>query len=723
MIRSRQIKLVSLSTSVIAGNYMAPLLFFSFGMAFKVSADSGGNKRRVIAHSMVCMGRDHCMPDRPLDSWKERYQVAADLGINELTLFMNRDHAGQLNGLIKSSRIAAKIPDFSISICIGLPRCKMERDWLKVVEKWCDAAKNNPGISKIDGRPVIWTYHAGAFKLADWKKFIAKLHKDGYNPFFIGDMFAFAFGRKKQYLSEVDQWAEVMDSLYMFGPYFKDKRFEAMLNAIDKAQKKKGGPGIKIGTVGGGYWRWGNNHQGSSQLYEGTGKVERNWQFNVKNRERLDWVHFTTWNDYLEHTMVEPSRNTAGIKGELLKHYGAIFKGIADPVGEQYWITAPAELKNGPDGLKEYVYQVRGLNIPKGKKAEVKLVFRNDLDKVIRTENISLTPARPVYRFNWQPASGEFKDSHYLTMSADVLSPSGKYSGSLPVLVWPEKEDRVMYKAPRAMRLLPPDRVPAPPVIRISDKGVMTVTPLPDADNPDYRVDILYDMHSKGLEGVNLGNAVVGKKQLPEYSPFDPYYFKRGFRQAAVITRDGRVSWSRPVWVEKDLPPVMKDAPKFDLKKITSQPFKAVKINFQAPRAKTPSGYMVDKGLPFGNRGKGYYYGWTRNVTTFSRERKLNKNVLIDTLIPFRYYLSSWGWSIALPNGRYKVELSLGDVAFRHTPHLLVDDKLLVDPTPNQFGCDKYTLDVEIKDHLLKLKSAPGKGAAINYIIITPVKR
>ena len=700
--------------------------FFILGLILSSShstvASDKNRERRIIAHSMVCMSRESCMPDRPLDTWRHRYKVAPDLGINELTIFMNRDHAGQLDSIIKSSRIAAEIPGFSISICIGLPRCRLERDWLRVVEKWCDAAKDNPGIAKVGGRPVIWTYQAGAFKLKEWKQFIAKLHKDGYNPFIIGDMFAFSFTRRKQFLAEVDQWAEVMDSMYMFGPHLKDKRFEAMLAAIDKAQKKKGGPGIKIGTAGGGYWRWGNNKQSRTQLYDGTGKFDENWRFvnEKRNRDRLDWVHFTTWNDYLEHTMVEPTRNTAGIKGELLKYYGARFKGVPDPTGEQYWITAPAEIKNGPEGLNEYIYQVRALNIPKGGKAEIKLSFRDDCDREIKSENIVLNAAKPLHRFEWKPASGEFNKSRYMVMNAEVKSPSGVYAGSLPVLIWPEKEKRVMYKAPRSMRLLSPVKIPAPPVVKINNKGEMTVSPLPDNGDAGYRVDVLYDMNSKGVEGVNLGNAVTGKKQLPEYSPYDPYYFRRGFRQAAVITCDGRVSWSKPVWVEKDLPPVMKDKLEFDLVKITSKPFNAVKINFQRPGAKTPSGYMVDKGLPFGDRGKGYYYGWTRNVTAFSRERKLDDDILHDTFIPFSYYLSSWEWSLALPNGRYRIELSLGDVAFNNSQKLMINGVTLTDPTPGKKGCDEYSVTIDVKDRILKLKRAPDGKAAINYIRITP---
>jgi hypothetical protein len=675
-------------------------------------------QRRIITHVMAALPTDHCMPDRPLDTWRHRFKVAADLGVNEFSFFMSRDHRKQLDNYIKSAAKAAAIPDFSISICIGLPRCRLERDWLDTVKKWCDAAKDNPGIAKVEGRPVVWTYHAAAFKLKDWQAFIGKLHQQGYNPYFVGDMFAFAFGRPKEYLAEVDQWAELMDSLYMFGPHFRGKRFEAMVAATAKARRSKSGARAVVGTVGGGYWRWATDHQGHSQHFDGTGKYEDNWQFVNRNRSRIDWVHLTTWNDYLEHTMNEPSRNNSGVYGELLQQYGAEFKGVPRPSREKYWLTAPAELRNGPGGLNEYTYEVRATGLPTKGSAAVDLVFRNDKGDVIRSEKMTLTAEQSVYRFDWEPSLQEFGQSHFITMNAVVAGASGQVAGSLPILVWPADEKRTMYKAPRTLRLLAPDRIPAVPKLSLGEDGKFSVSPLPKSGNADYRVDILYDMYTKGKEGVNRGAAAKGSHQLPEYEPYDPYYFRRGFRQAALVTRDGRVGWAQPLWVDHDLPEIRKEAPHFDLVKITSAPFKPVKINFQPAAAKTPAGYLVDRGLPFGKRHNGWFYGWSRDVQVYTRERKLHDEVIYDTLIPTAYNLSSWSWSIALPNGDYHLKLGLGDAAFRTSPKLTVNGARLSDPTPGKIGSDDHELKVTVSNHLLKLSGR----AAINYLEITSAK-
>lgn len=684
-------------------------------------AEALSRTKRIIAHTMASFKMDRCRPDRPLNTWQSRFKTARELGLDEMTFFMEPDHRGEIGNFINLSKEAAKVPGFTVSICIGLPRCKLERDWLGVVEKWCDAAKNNPGIAKVNGRPIIWTYHAGCIPIPQWKAFIAKLKTKGYNPYFVGDMFSFALNKSGKFLKEADQWNTIMDSLYMFSPHFRGKRFQKIIETAAKANKRDGQPHYTIGTVGGGYWRWAKDKMSRNQHYDGTDKYVKNWQFINNQRDKLDWVHICTWNDYLEHTMNEPTRNTCGIYGELLLALGSKFKGIRLERPATFWITAPAELRNGPGGHKEYVYEARAINLPAGKTVTFEITFRDDKDKVIRREKAVISADKPAFRLDWTPKDKEFGESKYITMNAEVDVDGKKLTGSLPVLIWPSNDPHILYKMPRSLKLLPVEKIPAAPVITISQDGTMEVTPLPESGNPDYRVDVLYNMYIKGSEGVNLGKAMTGKMQLPGYGCFDPYYFQRGFRQAATITRDGRVSWSKPVWVEKGLPEIRKDKPVFDLKKITSKGFKPVKINFQPKNVQAPAGYVADTGLEFGDRGNGYYYGWSRDVQPFTRKRRLHPNVIYDTLIPFRYNISSWNWSIVLPNGKYKLNLGMGDIAYRGNQKLLVNgtDKL-VDPTPHTLGCDDYELEVEVKNNLLKLSIESGDSATINYIEIIP---
>ena len=693
--------------------------------AFTLTAaavDVSPNKKRLIAHTMAAYPYENCRPDRPLDTWRSRMKVAASLGLDEMKFSMEVPHRDQIGRFIKLAKEACDIPNFSVSIGIGLPRGEIERDWLSVVEKWCKAAKTTPSIATVNGRPIIWTYVAHCFNREQWKQFIAKLNARGCNPYFVGDFFVMALKNPDQFITEAAPWLEVHDSLFMFFPKVSDEVFETMLKASVEAGKKDSKPHYTVGTIGPGYWRWAKDKMSKNQHYDGTDKYVSYWNFVIKNRDRLNWVHICTWNDYLEHTMNEPTRNSAGIYGELMLYCGSKFKGVKLDRPASYWITAPAELRNGPKGQKEYTYEVRAINLPEGQKATFDITFQNDKEKAIRSESITVTSKKPDYRFEWKPKYNEFGKSRYITMHATVNSENeGKLAGSLPIPIWPVKSNYYLYKRPRSMKLLPPNRIPSQPVIKVEKDGSLTVSPMPDSDNPEYRVDLLYNMYPKGRDGVSTGDACTGKDQLPERGPFDPYYFKRGFRQAALVTRDGRVRWANPVWVNKDLPEIRKDNPFFDLKKITAKGFKPIKINFQPSKIKAPQGYIADTGLEFGDRGNGYYYGWSRDVQAFTRKRGLTPNVLHDTLIPFRYNLSSWTWSIALPNGKYKLKLGLGDQSFPNDQRLLINDKTkLVDPTPKKRGNDDYEVEVEVTENILKLSTPEGKSAAINYLDISP---
>lgn len=684
--------------------------------------------KRVIAHYMMSMLPARIMPDRPADTWQHEFQVAKSIGIDELTLFMEAAHLGDFPRCLEAAEVAASIPDFSVSLCMGIPRGNLIRDWLEPVKRWCDAARDRDGFSKVGERPVIWTYHAGAASIEEWMDFVERLNADGYDPYIVGDMYAHAFNNGDAFVQRIDEWAYVMDSIYFFNPFDADDARTAVLYSISSDEAKTYDFMRKrIVTPRQGYWRWGNDSQGSSQVFRGTAAFTEAWTKIDAERDEIDWVHLTTWNDFLEHTFNMPSRNASDVRPQAILKYASRLKGLereADDRVEKFWLTAPSELRNGPGGLMEgeYIYEVFALDIADGERRSGKISVADDRGNLVREIHFELYATSPRHAVSWEPAPAEFGESRYLWVTAEVqLAPGRLLSGSLPVLIWPEEElDRVFYKAPRSIRLVSPEAIPDAPELSVSN-GRLVIEGLPEEGDSTRRVDVLYDMHMKGSEGVNLGTIVTGRRQLPEHAPFDPYYFKRGFRQAATITKDGRVAWARPLWVPEPLPMPVTDERAFTVAETMPTKEGPVRINFQK-RNQTPPGYLADTGRPFGNRGNGWHYGWSRNVTAFARERNLHEDYLFDTLIPFNYYLSSWFWEIALPNGTYHVKLELGDAAFKRARWgLQVEDGDVVDPdeTPKHFS----TLETvcEVVDHRLTLRPIPRFGNAINYIEITPV--
>ncbi len=146
-----------------------------------------------------------------------------------------------------------------------------------------------------------------------------------------------------------------------------------------------------------------------------------------------------------------------------------------------------------------------------------------------------------------------------------------------------------------------------------------------------------------------------------------------------------------------------------------------VDINFQAAGAAVPGGYRADSGLAFADRGNGWTYGWSADHTDVSRDRDINPDQRLDTLLHFH---AGATWEIALPNGVYEVTATIGDAGFPSTHTLNVEGSpcwtaLALDA--NQFAT--RTLAVSVSDGRLTLDmgSAPDKSTRITSLrIATP---
>ena len=104
----------------------------------------------------------------------------------------------------------------------------------------------------------------------------------------------------------------------------------------------------------------------------------------------------------------------------------------------------------------------------------------------------------------------------------------------------------------------------------------------------------------------------------------------------------------------------------------------SISINFQQDTAAIPAGYLKDAGHVFGNRGNGFSYGWSSDHTDLDRDRNINPDQRLDTLLHFH---AGQNWEIGLPNGTYEVTTSIGDAGNVSTHTLNVEGVSLTGPT------------------------------------------
>ena len=141
-------------------------------------------------------------------------------------------------------------------------------------------------------------------------------------------------------------------------------------------------------------------------------------------------------------------------------------------------------------------------------------------------------------------------------------------------------------------------------------------------------------------------------------------------------------------------------------------------VNFQPAGSLVPTRYLEDTGQVFGDRGGGLLYGWSSDHTDVSRDRGLQADQRLDTMIHFH---QNQTWEMELPNGLYEVTVSVGDPQFASSYTLNVEgvnywNSLAL--TANDFR--QATQQVTVSDGRLTLDEGAGGEIAtrINYIQI-----
>ncbi len=155
----------------------------------------------------------------------------------------------------------------------------------------------------------------------------------------------------------------------------------------------------------------------------------------------------------------------------------------------------------------------------------------------------------------------------------------------------------------------------------------------------------------------------------------------------------------------------------------------SVKVNFQSNSQGdrvVPAGYLPDYGLPFGDRGNGFSYGWSRDITADARDRNSANSKgdqRLDTFIHFQKGADAI-WEIVIPNGKYNLHIVCGDPDNTdQTNSLDVEGLVVPDKDGQGDNWDTYDVTVTVKDGRLTVKPAvgganPGSNAKISYIEI-----
>lgn len=141
-------------------------------------------------------------------------------------------------------------------------------------------------------------------------------------------------------------------------------------------------------------------------------------------------------------------------------------------------------------------------------------------------------------------------------------------------------------------------------------------------------------------------------------------------------------------------------------------------VNFQNNEATTPTGYMRDTGELFGDRGDGFNYGWSSDHTDQARERSIELDQRLDTLIHIE---AGQDWEFELPNGLYEVTVAIGDPSNDDGVHTInVEDVNYWNGEPDVADALIQTQQVTVSDDRLTIDAgaAADKATRIDFVHI-----
>jgi hypothetical protein len=147
-----------------------------------------------------------------------------------------------------------------------------------------------------------------------------------------------------------------------------------------------------------------------------------------------------------------------------------------------------------------------------------------------------------------------------------------------------------------------------------------------------------------------------------------------------------------------------------------------VKINYQKAADTVPTGYQPDPGSVYGDRGNGFSYGWNTDHAGYMRDYGTTGDPRLDTLANFRVGAS---WQLAVTNGLYDVEATIGDPIYARSGYILNVEGINywnnVNLVALQFLTDTRTVSVSDGQLTIDNGAAGDKNTRLCYVIITPI--
>jgi hypothetical protein len=188
------------------------------------------------------------------------------------------------------------------------------------IEYLVDRYASHPAYLRVGGRPVILVYTASNLSTAEWTSVIARVHASGRHPLVIGDFYQFPL------LEPLDGAYDYLTVWYSGDELLRRNRLESLRVRTYSLLRPGDRRRIWAATVSPGYDDSNVASRTRHTVVPRDGARLYDLMWSTVLDTAADWVIITTWNEWFEHTAIEPGEKDGTLMLDRTRFWTAEFK-------------------------------------------------------------------------------------------------------------------------------------------------------------------------------------------------------------------------------------------------------------------------------------------------------------------------------------------------------------------------------------------------------------
>ncbi|MBS1368729.1 MAG: laminin G [Lentisphaeria bacterium] len=235
-----------------------------------------------------------------IEDWKREFAQAKAQGIDGFFPDLVADKSGGATAFVEAMHTmlrAAEGSDFQIGVCLDV-KTSVEQQ-IKELKRMLDLFGNHPNYPHWNGRPVVNFYTFLAWKPEELAAIRAGLKEAGHDIFVIGNIDT---GYRRGDAEALRSHVAGADMIYVFGMAEFDGMTIQDKVRLHERLAAESGRELMTTVYPGYYGAWLNGRNDFYQVHCGFDQAHRS--FEAANTPKAKHLHFTTWNDHDETSLL-----------------------------------------------------------------------------------------------------------------------------------------------------------------------------------------------------------------------------------------------------------------------------------------------------------------------------------------------------------------------------------------------------------------------------------